>query len=85
MVTGVRFGSLGLVIVGTQLHGNSDYLGPAIAFALVNMVVAMFAAVETGRRTRSAAGTGLAAAADEGDTQAGDETPTEGDSGLSVA
>ena len=41
---------LGLIIIGTQLNGNPDYLGPAIVFALVDMVVCMFVAVEIGRK-----------------------------------
>ena len=50
LVSGLRFSSLGLIIIGTQLGGNPDYLGPAIVFALVDMVVCMFVAVEMGRR-----------------------------------
>jgi BASS family bile acid:Na+ symporter len=29
LVSGLRFGSLGLIIIGTQLNGNADYLGPS--------------------------------------------------------
>ena len=50
LVSGLRFSSLGLIIIGTQLNGNPDYLGPAIVFALVDMVVCMFIAVEIGRK-----------------------------------
>ncbi len=50
LVSGLRFSSLGLIIIGTQLNGNPDYLGPAIVFALVDMVVCMFVAVEIGRK-----------------------------------
>jgi BASS family bile acid:Na+ symporter len=50
IISGMRFGSLGLIIIGTQLNGNPDYLGPAILFALVDMIVVMFVAVEIGRK-----------------------------------
>jgi predicted Na+-dependent transporter len=49
MVSGLRFGSLGLIIIGTQLNGNSAYLGPAIVFSLVDLIVVLFLAVEIGR------------------------------------
>ena len=39
LVTGVRFTALGLIIIGTQLHANRDYLGPAIVFALVELIL----------------------------------------------
>jgi len=68
LVTGVRFTALGLIIIGTQLHANPDYLGPAIVFALVDMIVAMIVALEMGRRTRaSAPGKRPAASGDGGD------------------
>lgn len=54
-LTGVRFTALGLIIIGTQVHANPGYLGPAIVFALVDMIVAMFVALEMGRRTRASA------------------------------
>jgi predicted Na+-dependent transporter len=66
MVSGVRFGSLGLIIIGTQLHGDASYLGSAIVFALVNTVVAMLVAVETGRRAPTAVSGGGPAPAGEG-------------------
>ncbi len=50
LVSGMRFCSLGLIIIGTQLHGNPSYLGPAIVFALVDTFVVIFLAVELGRR-----------------------------------
>jgi predicted Na+-dependent transporter len=50
LISGVRFSSLGMIIIGTQLNGNPDYLGPAIVFALVDIIVAVFVAVEMGRR-----------------------------------
>ncbi len=61
LVSGMRFGSLGLIIIGTQLHGNPSYLGPAIVFALVDMVVVVFIAVEVGRRARTPASGGTPA------------------------
>jgi len=63
LVSGVRFGSLGLVIIGTQLKGNSAYLGPAIVFSLIDLIVILFLAVEIGRHT------GTAAARTPGQTQ----------------
>jgi predicted Na+-dependent transporter len=52
LISGLRFGSLGLIIIGTQLGGDPAILGPAIVFALVNMIVAMVVAVEIGRKPR---------------------------------
>jgi amino acid transporter len=63
LVSGMRFGSLGLVIIGTQLKGNSAYLGPAIVFSLIDLIVILFLAVEIGRHT------GTAAAPTPGQTQ----------------
>lgn len=51
LVSGLRFGSLGLIIIGTQLHANSAYLGPAIVFSLIDLIVVLFLAVEIGRHT----------------------------------
>jgi BASS family bile acid:Na+ symporter len=51
LVSGLRFGSLGLIIIGTQLNGNSAYLGPAIVFSLIDLIVVLFLAVEIGRHT----------------------------------
>ncbi len=51
LVSGFRFGSLGLIIIGTQLNGNSAYLGPAIVFSLIDLIVVLFLAVEIGRHT----------------------------------
>ena len=53
LVSGFRFASLGLIIIGTQLGGNPDYLGPAITFALVDFVLPFALAVEIGRRTKA--------------------------------
>jgi predicted Na+-dependent transporter len=54
LVSGLRFGSLGLIIIGTQLNGNSAYLGPAIVFSLVDLIVVLFLAVEIGRHASTA-------------------------------
>jgi predicted Na+-dependent transporter len=51
LVSGLRFGSLGLIIIGTQLNGNAAYLGPAIVFSLIDLIVVLFIAVEIGRHT----------------------------------
>jgi predicted Na+-dependent transporter len=67
LVSGLRFGSLGLIIIGTQLHGNAAYLGPAIVFSLVDLIVVFLIAVEVGRRSGTSvapATTGSAGAAD---------------------
>lgn len=45
-----RFASLGLIIIGAQLHGNPTYLGPALTFALVDFVLPLVLAVEIGHR-----------------------------------
>jgi BASS family bile acid:Na+ symporter len=50
LVSGLRFGSLGLIIIGTQLNGDPDYLGPAIVFSLVDLILVLFLSVEIGRR-----------------------------------
>jgi predicted Na+-dependent transporter len=50
LVSGLRFGSLGLIIIGTQLGGNPDYLGPAIVFALLDLLFPMVLAIEIGRK-----------------------------------
>ena len=59
LVSGLRFASLGFIIIGTQLNGNSAYLGPAIVFSLLNLVGVMFLAVEIGRRSGTAAAPGV--------------------------
>lgn len=51
LITGMRFASLGLIIIGTQLDGKTTVLGPAIVYALVDMIVAVVIALEMGRRT----------------------------------
>ena len=50
LVTGMRFASLGLIIIGTQLGGDGDYLGPALTFALLDFLLPVVAAVEFGRK-----------------------------------
>src|ERR1035438_2031213 len=55
LVSAFRFGSLGLVIIGTQLNGNPTYLGPAIVFALIDFILPIALAVEIGHRTDATA------------------------------
>ena len=45
-----RFASLGLIIIGSQLHADAVYLGPALTFALVNFILPLALAVELGHR-----------------------------------
>jgi hypothetical protein len=45
---------LGLIIIGTQLDGNPDYLGPAITFALLDFVLPLVLAIEVGRKVQPA-------------------------------
>ena len=52
-VSSLRFTSLGLIIIGTQLEGNPVYLGPAITFALVDFIIPLAVAVEIGHRARA--------------------------------
>ena len=54
LVSGLRFGSLGLIIIGTQLDGNPDDLGPAIVFSLVDLILVLFLSVELGRHAEPA-------------------------------
>ena len=51
LVSGMRFGSLGLIIIGTQLNGNPSYLGPALVFTLLDFVLPLVLAIEIGRKT----------------------------------
>jgi bile acid:Na+ symporter, BASS family len=53
LVTAMRFGSLGLIIIGTQLGGNADYLGPAIVFTMLDFVLPFVLAIELGRKTHA--------------------------------
>jgi BASS family bile acid:Na+ symporter len=53
LVSVFRFGSLGLIIIGTQLDGAAVYLGPAITFALIDFILPLALAVEIGHRTRA--------------------------------
>lgn len=39
LMSGVRLTSLGLVLISTQLAGDAAYLGPAITFALLDLVL----------------------------------------------
>ena len=48
-----RFGSLGLIIIGSQLNGDPTYLGPALTFVLVDFILPLALAVEIGRRVRN--------------------------------
>ena len=50
LVSVFRFASLGLIIIGSQLHGNPTYLGLAITFALIDFIVPLVLAVEIGHR-----------------------------------
>jgi len=51
LVSGMRFGSLGLIIIGTQLGGDPNYLGPALVFALLDVLLPIVLALELGRKT----------------------------------
>jgi hypothetical protein len=57
LVSGLRFGSLGLIIIGTQLGGNPDYLGPALVFALLDFLLPIVLAIEIGRKAPAASAT----------------------------
>jgi hypothetical protein len=50
IAAGVTRRSLGLSIIGTQLHGNADDLGPAIVFSLVALILVRFSASPGGVR-----------------------------------
>jgi hypothetical protein len=52
LVSGMRFASLGLIIIGTRLDGAADYIGPALTFALLDFLLPLAAAVEIGRTRR---------------------------------
>jgi len=54
MVSVFRFASLGLIIIGAQLHGNPVYRGPAITFALVGFILPLALAVQIGHRAGTA-------------------------------
>jgi len=64
LVSGMRFASLGLIIIGTQLGGAADYIGPAITFALVSLILPMLLAVEIERRAPTPVSDDPSAAAD---------------------
>jgi len=50
MVTGMRFQPIGLIIITTQLSGNSAYLAPALVFALIDTFLMFGIGIELGRR-----------------------------------
>jgi BASS family bile acid:Na+ symporter len=50
LVSAMRFGSLGLIIIGSQLNGSADYLGPALVFTLLDFVLPLVLAIEIGHR-----------------------------------
>jgi predicted Na+-dependent transporter len=50
LVSVFRFASLGLIIIGAQLHADPVYLGPALTFALVDFILPLALAVELGHR-----------------------------------
>jgi ACR3 family arsenite transporter len=50
LVSVFRFASLGLIIIGAQLHADAVYLGPALTFALVDFILPLTLAVELGHR-----------------------------------
>jgi len=50
MVTGMRFQPIGLIIITTQLNGNSAYLAPALVFALIDTFLMFGIGIELGRR-----------------------------------
>jgi len=51
LVSAMRFGSLGLIIIGSQLNGSADYLGPALVFTLLDFVLPLVLAIEIGHRS----------------------------------
>jgi hypothetical protein len=51
LVSRMRFGSLSLIIIGTQLNGNAKYLGPALVFTLLDFLLSLVLAIEIGRKT----------------------------------
>jgi BASS family bile acid:Na+ symporter len=52
LISGMRFGSLGLFIIRTQLGGDPAYLGPAICFVVFDLVLMLLAAVVLQRLPR---------------------------------
>ncbi len=53
LVSGMRFASRGLIIIGTQLNEAPNYIGPAITFALVSLILPMLLAAEVGRKSKT--------------------------------
>ena len=62
MVTGMRFQPIGLIIITTQLGGNSAYLAPALVFALIDTFLMFGIGIEVGRRQPGANTTSTATA-----------------------
>jgi predicted Na+-dependent transporter len=50
LLSGMRFSSLGLIIIATQLDGDSIYLGPALCFALIDLLIPLAVAAVLGHR-----------------------------------
>jgi BASS family bile acid:Na+ symporter len=50
MVTGMRFQPIGLIIITTQLGGDSAYLAPALVFALIDTFLMFGIGIEVGHR-----------------------------------
>ena len=53
MVTGMRFQPVGLIIITTQLGGNSAYLAPALVFALIDTFLMFGIGIEIGHRRKA--------------------------------
>jgi len=60
LVSGMRFAALGLVIIASHLHGRASVLGPAIVYALIDIVVAVVIALAMARRATDATDVGSA-------------------------
>jgi BASS family bile acid:Na+ symporter len=56
LVSAVRLTSLGLVLVTTQLGAEPEYLGPAITFALLDLIVPLVLALVLASRLTSTTG-----------------------------
>lgn len=55
LLSGMRFSSLGLIIIATQLDGDSIYLGPALCFALIDLLIPLAVAAVLGHRADTTA------------------------------
>jgi bile acid:Na+ symporter, BASS family len=49
MVSSMRFTPIGLIVISTVLNGKSEYMTPALIFALVDTVIPFLLAAEIGR------------------------------------